>query len=112
MTTRSTISVELDNVLFTNKYIDDRDIPHTVRKLKNALLALSNSNTKSLKKRQAFTRINNMIAWMGWDDQYQVTSRELCALPGLGSKIVYTFIDEMNRRIVHNTQAVDTSAIA
>lgn len=71
---------------------------YTVRQLRNALIALSNSNTKSLKKRMSYVRVQHMLDFVNWNDERVVTRNELIKLPSLGKKIVDTFLTEMEKR--------------
>jgi len=65
---------------------------YTVKQLRNALLALSNRKTKSVKKRMAYARLNNMLDWLGWEDQKEVTLKDLYAIPSVGKKTVDTVL--------------------
>ena len=70
---------------------------HTVGQLRNALIALSNSKTKSVKKRMSYARVQKMLDYVGWADNQTVTFKDLCSIPSLGKKTVLTFLDELER---------------
>lgn len=70
---------------------------HTVGQLRNALIALSNSKTKSVRKRMSYARVQKMLDYVNWADDRVVTFKDLCNIPSLGKKIVQTFLTEMHR---------------
>lgn len=71
---------------------------YTVRQIRNALIALSNSKTKSLRKKMSFARVQRMLDYVGWADATVVTPKDLENLPSLGRKSVDILFTEIHRR--------------
>ena len=71
---------------------------YTVRQIRNALMVLSNSKTRSIRKRQAYARLNRLLDYVGWDDQTEVTHKDLLSIPSIGKKTVDIVFTEMHIR--------------